>query len=169
VFYGTSTQDTSICANLPGGLLALAFEDSQRGTYKNIQLHATQWTLHMQRQTTGMPYLLKDKQYIQQITRSRMGKKCKPACNTFSINCSYIGAFITYKPDPTPCTVIYSLGVVACRFPSCPARHCMTVHSFARGKLPSQNMMNDVRLLVLGNSMRIDKWQSMQLCPPHTG
>jgi len=49
----------------------------------------------------------------------------------------------------------------------------MTVHSFARGKLPQQNMMNDVRLfsrvLDLGNSMRIDKRQSIQLCPPHTG
>jgi len=33
VFYCTSTQDMSICANLPGGLLARAFEDSQRGTY----------------------------------------------------------------------------------------------------------------------------------------
>jgi len=41
VFYGTSTQDRSICANLPGGLLAQAFEDSQRGTYKNIQLYAS--------------------------------------------------------------------------------------------------------------------------------
>jgi len=30
---------------------------------------------HMQRQTTGMPYLLKDTQCIQQITRPRMGKK----------------------------------------------------------------------------------------------
>jgi len=33
--------------------------------------------------------------------------------------------------------------------------------------------MNDVRLfsrvLVLGNSIRIDKRQSIQLCPPHTG
>jgi len=28
----------------------------------------------MQPQTTGMPYLLKDKQGIQQITRPRMGK-----------------------------------------------------------------------------------------------
>jgi len=43
MFYGTSTQDRSICANPPGGLLAQAFEDSQRGTYKNIQLHAIQW------------------------------------------------------------------------------------------------------------------------------
>jgi len=31
--------------------------------------------IHMQRQTTGMPYLLKDKQCIQQITRPRMGNK----------------------------------------------------------------------------------------------
>jgi len=31
--------------------------------------------IHMQRQTTAMPYLLKDKQCIQQITRPRMGKK----------------------------------------------------------------------------------------------
>jgi len=37
--------------------------------------------LHMQRQTTGMSYLLEDKQRIQQITRPRMGKKRKPACN----------------------------------------------------------------------------------------
>jgi len=29
----------------------------------------------MQRQTTGMPYLLNDKQCIQQIVRPRMGKK----------------------------------------------------------------------------------------------
>jgi len=48
VFYGTSTQDRSIRANLPGGLLAQAFEDSQRGTYKayscmryNEHTHAT--------------------------------------------------------------------------------------------------------------------------------
>jgi len=74
VFYLTSTQDRSMCANLPGGILAQAFEDSQRGSYKNVQLHAIQW-IHMQRQTTGMPYLLKDKQCIQQITRTRMGKK----------------------------------------------------------------------------------------------
>jgi len=29
-----STQDRPICANLSGGGLALAVEDSQRGTYK---------------------------------------------------------------------------------------------------------------------------------------
>jgi len=31
--------------------------------------------IHMQRQTTGMPNLLEDKQCIQHITRPRMGKK----------------------------------------------------------------------------------------------
>jgi len=49
----------------------------------------------------------------------------------------------------------------------------MTVHSFTRSKLQRQNTMNDVglfsRVLVLGNSMRIDERQSIQLCPPHTG
>jgi len=49
----------------------------------------------------------------------------------------------------------------------------MTVHSLTCGKLPQQNMMNDVRLfsrlLVLSNSMHIDKRQSIQLCPPHMG
>jgi len=33
--------------------------------------------MHMQRQTTGMPHMLKDEQCIQQITRPRMGKKRK--------------------------------------------------------------------------------------------
>jgi len=33
--------------------------------------------IHMQRQTTGMPYLLKDKQCIQRIAWPRMGKKRK--------------------------------------------------------------------------------------------
>jgi len=93
-------------------------------------------------------------------------KKRKPACNTFSINIvhNYVSAFTTNKPDPTHCTVIYSLGVVAV------FRHAQDI---ARSKLPLQNMMNDVKLfsrvLVLGNSMRIDKRQSMQLCPHHTG
>jgi len=49
----------------------------------------------------------------------------------------------------------------------------MTVHSFARSKLPRQNMMNDVRLfsrvLSSGQCMRLDKRQSIQLCPPHLG
>jgi len=38
----------------------------------------------------------------------------KQACNTsLSIVHNYVSAFTTNKPDPTPCTVIYSLGVVA--------------------------------------------------------
>jgi len=59
--------------------------------------------IHMQRQTTGMPYLLKDKQCIQQITRPRMGKKTQ----ALSIFHNYVSAFTTNKPYPTPCTVIY--------------------------------------------------------------
>jgi len=47
VFYGTSIQDRSICANLPGGLLAQAFEDSQRGKYKNIVACGTHDSIHM--------------------------------------------------------------------------------------------------------------------------
>jgi len=69
----------------------------------------------MQRQTTGMPYLLKDKQCIQQITRPRKGKKnaSRRATPCLSIVHNYVSAFTTNKPDPTPSTVIYSLGVVA--------------------------------------------------------
>jgi len=54
---------------------------------RNIQKHTVAcdtMNIHMQRQTTGMPYLLTDKHCIQQITRPRMGKKRKRACNTFS-------------------------------------------------------------------------------------
>jgi len=71
--------------------------------------------IHIQRQTTGMPYLLKDKQCIQKITRPRMGtKKARGrATPSLSIVHNYVSAFTTNKPDPTPCTVIYSLGVVA--------------------------------------------------------
>jgi len=62
--------------------------------------------IHMQRQTTGMPYLLKDKQCIQQITRPRMGKKTQAgrATPSLSIVHNYVSAFTTNKPDPTPCT-----------------------------------------------------------------
>jgi len=63
-----------------GWLLAQAFEDSQRETYKNIVACDTMNIL-TQRQTTGMPYLLKEKQCIQQITRPRMGKKSRRALN----------------------------------------------------------------------------------------
>jgi len=45
---------------------------------RNIQKHTVAFdtmSIHMQQQITGMPYLLKDKQCIQQITRPRMGKK----------------------------------------------------------------------------------------------
>jgi len=35
------------------------------------------------------------------------------ATTSLSIVHNYVSAFTTNKPDPTPCTVIYSLGVVA--------------------------------------------------------
>jgi len=50
--------------------------------------------IHMQRQTTGMPYLLKDKKCVQQITRPRMGKKTQAGVQhllyqSFSIHMKY--------------------------------------------------------------------------------
>jgi len=57
--------------------------------------------IHMQRQTTGMPYLLKDKQCIQQNTRPRMGKKnaSRRATPSLSTVHNYVSAFTTNKPD----------------------------------------------------------------------
>jgi len=66
--------------------------------------------MHVQRQTTGMHYLLEDKQCIQQITRKNASGRATPS---LSIVHNYVSAFTTNNPDPTPCTVIYSLGVVA--------------------------------------------------------
>jgi len=84
---------------------------------RNIQKHTfacDTMNIHMQRQTTGMPYLLKDKQSIQQITRPRMDKKrSRRSTPSLTIVHNYVSAFTTNKPDPTPCKVIYSLGVVA--------------------------------------------------------
>jgi len=42
---------------------------------KTLTVACVTMNIHMQRQTTGMPYLLKDKQCIKQITRPRIGKK----------------------------------------------------------------------------------------------
>jgi len=43
-----------------------------------------------------------------------MGKKPKRrATPSLSIVHNYASAFTTNQPDPTPCTVIYALGVVA--------------------------------------------------------
>jgi len=54
-----------------GGLLAQAFEDSQRGTYKNIQLHAIQWT-----------YTCNDKQQV---------------CLYYYYNSSFLWILLCYK------------------------------------------------------------------------
>jgi len=56
------------------GITGSGVWDSQRGTYKKHTVACDTMNIHMQRQTTGMPYLLKDKLCIQQITRPRMGK-----------------------------------------------------------------------------------------------
>jgi len=47
--------------------------------------------------------------------RPRMGKKnaSRRATPSLPIFHNYVSAFTTNKSDPTPCTVIYSLGVVA--------------------------------------------------------
>jgi len=86
VFYGTSTQDRSISANLSGGLLAQAFEDSQQGTYKNIQLHAIQWTYTCNDKQQACLTCLKINNAYNKLHDLEWVKKRKPACNTFSIN-----------------------------------------------------------------------------------
>jgi len=69
----------------------------------------------MQRQTTVMLYLLKDKQCIS-YNKLHDPEWVKNASRrptpSLSIVHNYVSAFTTNKPDPTPCTVIYSLGVV---------------------------------------------------------
>jgi len=112
VFYGTSTQDRSICANLPGGLLAQAFEDSQLGTYKTIKLHAIQWTYACNAKQQVCLTCLKinnayNKLHDQEWVKNASGR----ATPSLSIVHNYVSAFNTKKPDPTPCTV--KLGVVA--------------------------------------------------------
>jgi len=42
-----------------------------------------------------------------------MGKKTQAGVQHLSVVHNYVSAFTTNKPDPTPGTVIYSLGVVA--------------------------------------------------------
>jgi len=64
---------------------------------RNIQKHTVAcdtMNTHMQRQTTGMPYLLKDKKCIQQITRPRMGKinasgRATPSLVNGNFNCNW--------------------------------------------------------------------------------
>jgi len=64
----------------------------------------------MQRQTTGMPYLLKNKQCIQQITRPRMGKKTQAGVQ----HLLYQLFIITLAPLPSTSQIPHpSLGVVA--------------------------------------------------------
>jgi len=70
--------------------------------------------IHMQWQTTGMPYLLKDKQWYNKLHDPECVQNARPrATPSLSIVHNYVSAFTTNKPDVTLCTVIYSLSVVA--------------------------------------------------------
>jgi len=69
--------------------------------------------IHMQRQTTGMPYLLKDNSYNKLHDPEWVKNASQRATPSLSVVHNYFSAFTTNKPDPTPCTVINSLGVVA--------------------------------------------------------
>jgi len=63
----------------------------------------------MKEQTTGMPSLLKNKQFIQQIIKTIMGKNS----TLYQLLIITFSTFTTTKPDSPPCTIIFSLGVVA--------------------------------------------------------
>jgi len=94
----TQDRPRSICALMPR---AQAVEDSQRGTiFTYHYLLGKHININMQRPTTGMPYLLNDKQCTQHITRPpRMITEHKLACS--SLRVSTITTCIT-KSDPTP-------------------------------------------------------------------
>jgi len=96
------------------GLLVQAFEESQRGTYKNIQLHAIQltYTCNDKQQVCLTCFKINNsynKLHDPEWVKNANGR----ATPSLSIVHNYVCAFTTKKPDPTPCTVIYSLGVVA--------------------------------------------------------
>jgi len=97
-----------------GGLLAQAFEDSQRGAYKNIQLHAIQWTYTCNDKQQVCLTGLKISNAYNKLHNPKWVKNASGrATPSLSIVHNYVSAFTTNKPDPTLCTVIYSLGVVA--------------------------------------------------------
>jgi len=70
--------------------------------------------IRMQRQTTGMPHPLKtynahNKSHDPEWAKNA-SRRATPSLSTVH---NYVSVFTINKPDPTPCTVIYSLGVVA--------------------------------------------------------
>jgi len=76
--------------NYQGGLLAQSFEDSQRGTYKNIQLHAKQWTYTCNDKQHVCLTCLKINNACKKLHDPELVKKRKPTCNTFLNNESVI-------------------------------------------------------------------------------
>jgi len=97
-----------------GGLLAQAFKNSQRETYKNIQLHTIQWTYTCNvKQQVCLTCLKKNNAYNKLHDPERVKNASGRATPSLSTVHNYVSAFTTNKLDPTPCTVIYSLGVVA--------------------------------------------------------
>jgi len=97
-----------------GRLLAQAFEDSQRGTYKNTQLHAIQWTYACNDKQQVCLTCVKIHNAYNKLHDPEWVKNASgSATPSLSIVHNYVSAFTANKPDPTPCTVIYSLGVVA--------------------------------------------------------
>jgi len=91
-----------------GGLLAQAFEDSQRGTYINIQLHAIQWTYRCNDKQQVCLTCLKINNAYNKLHDPECVKKNASgrATPSLSIVHNYLSAFTTNKPDPTPCKLI---------------------------------------------------------------
>jgi len=80
-------------------LLTLAVKDNQRRTIYTKQLQ-----INMQQQTTGKPYLLKEKQCIQQITRPRTEWVKTQDGNQHFL---YQLLKITFAPLPPPSILTY--------------------------------------------------------------
>ena len=140
MFNGTSTQDRSICVNCGRVNPTQWANDGQRDTMHNSQCVTQCNTVH-------------NKTLELQKCNNRLSNRM-----TYLLK-YYVSAFTNTKS-------------VGCSFASCPG-HCMTVHTFAHSTMPWQKQSDYChifsRVLVLGNSMRIDKRQSIQLCSPHTG
>jgi len=151
-----------MCAILPGGESALVVEDNQRG-----QIYIKQIQMNMHQQTTGMPYLLEERQSIQQIIRARMGKNASwRATYSLSIVHFYAIAFATTKP-------IFSLYVVAVLRPAQKNVWRFTLlqvmnKPFAATKL-CEYCQSIFPCTNSGKSMRINKRQSIHMCLPDKG
>jgi len=82
------------------GLLAQAFEESQRGTNKTYSCMR-----YNELKINNANNKLHDPEWVKNASR-----RATPSLSNVH---NYVSAFTTNKPDPTPCTVVYSLSVVA--------------------------------------------------------